>query len=152
MKKAAKERMKNFGTLHVIRMLEQQQGLCFYCAGKLNSENATREHVLARSWGGGLLGNDNIVLACRCCNEAKSVIESLIFHKFGRIPLSSMSALFILRCMKLDRKCEGRGLARCPEGVYLRMATSVQDATERWIRFDATSIPQLDAEARKTFL
>lgn len=53
----------------ILRMLAEFDR-CVYCNCTLNLMNATRDHIKPRSHGG-TLHQDNIVLACRQCNNRK---------------------------------------------------------------------------------
>lgn len=57
---------------------------CQYCHKVFKSENLTLDHVLPRSKGGDRTW-DNIVAACRPCNQKKG---DKFLHKVGMIPLN----------------------------------------------------------------
>ena len=52
------------------QLLEQQNWRCAYCGCPLGMETATIDHVIALSRGGAN-DRDNLVAACRKCNEDK---------------------------------------------------------------------------------
>lgn len=55
------------------RRFQQQRGLCFYCCEPLGAET-TKDHFYPLGRGGNRSWQ-NIVLACRCCNQAKGPRE-----------------------------------------------------------------------------
>jgi hypothetical protein len=133
----------------VIDAYLKQKGQCPYCQNEVTKHNATWEHILPRAWGGPNIGL-NIILACEPCNNAKSAIESLISNSFGtELDMGSRAALFILRCMKLNR---GRRKAKLPPGTYLRMAEHMQFTADDWIQNGRVTIPELTDQTRGAFI
>ena len=68
-----------------------QGWLCAWCGGAMRAEpgpdQATREHLTPKSWGG---GDEvaNLVAACRACNQARAdVVEASAFRRW-RKPLA----------------------------------------------------------------
>ena len=56
------------GTNYVLRYFRDiKHDPCAYCGGPAN----TRDHVIPKGMGGGNLGYQNVVMACRKCNQAK---------------------------------------------------------------------------------
>ena len=136
----------------VIGAYLQQKGLCLYCQRPVTVDNATWEHIIPRAWGGQNV-NLNIILACHSCNNAKSAIESLISNNFDQeLDLGSKAALFILRCMKMNR---GRGRSqkvKLPRDTYLRMAINMQLVTDDRLRIGQVAIPELTDQIKGAFV
>lgn len=51
------------------KFVELNGGVCFYCSAEIKPENLTRDHILPKSWGLPLYGNQ--VCACANCNWKK---------------------------------------------------------------------------------
>lgn len=72
--------------MNVTELYARDGGECFYCGINLVLENATSEHVLAKTHG----GNDNqhnLVLACQPCNveaDARSIIDKVKLRELKR--------------------------------------------------------------------
>lgn len=58
-------------TINLRQLYHVYDGLCQYCLKKIPYTQATRDHLLPRSKGGGNQ-DDNIVLSCKKCNSKKS--------------------------------------------------------------------------------
>lgn len=50
---------------------QRDRGICAYCGTRVSPAEATIDHVLPRAWGG-LTSWENLVIACRRCNERKA--------------------------------------------------------------------------------
>jgi 5-methylcytosine-specific restriction endonuclease McrA len=62
------------------RVCGEQNWRCAYCAGHLHlGVNATMDHVVPRSRGGGIWW-ENIVAACNSCNQRKGDKDGLAFY------------------------------------------------------------------------
>lgn len=63
-----------------LRIFFRDGGKCFYCDMKLNINNriTTLDHIIPRSKGG-TWADENIVLACRPCNEKRATMDALEF-------------------------------------------------------------------------
>jgi glutaredoxin len=134
----------------VIGAYLRQKGICPYCQRSVTTDNATWEHVIPRAWGGPNVGS-NVVLACQACNSAKSALESFISNNFGReLDMGSRAALFVLRCMKLNRLPYKK--RRLPQDTYLRMAEDLREAADAWIRAGRVTIPELTDKTRGAFI
>ena len=70
-------------------LFEVQGGLCYYCGRRMSrrrprpgernpDEMATIDHLIPR-FAGGTNDKDNLVVACRACNQIKSQIEARLF-------------------------------------------------------------------------
>ncbi len=130
----------------------QQRGLCLYCQRPVTVHNATWEHIIPRAWGGHSL-DLNVVLACEPCNNAKSAIESLISNNFSKeLDLGSQAALFILRCMKMNRGRSRHRKVKLPQDTYLRMAVHMQIVAEDRLRLGQVTIPELTDQTRGAFI
>lgn len=74
----------------VVRLYEQQAGLCAYCFNRMTlaldkPNTATKEHIQPSSKGG-KTNSENIVLACQSCNSRKSdknLIDFLLQRHVG---------------------------------------------------------------------
>ena len=78
---------------------EQQGGLCWYCRKRVESCEATVDHVVARSRGGHN-GNDNTVMSCRVCNVKKASRRTHRIKTLGR--LNALRALAGLDLMSAN--------------------------------------------------
>lgn len=58
-------------TINLRQLYHVYDGVCQYCLKKIPYTQATRDHLLPRSKGGGN-HDDNIVLSCKKCNTKKS--------------------------------------------------------------------------------
>lgn len=56
----------------IARLIERDGDCCAYCALTLGPGLRTLEHVVPLWMGGSLGGLDNLLLACRPCNERKN--------------------------------------------------------------------------------
>ncbi len=136
----------------VIGAYLRQKGLCPYCQRPVTVDNATWEHIIPRAWGGHNL-DLNIILACEPCNNAKSAIESLISNNFSKeLDLGSQAALFILRCMKMNRGRQRKAKIRLPKDTYLRMAVNMQLVAEDRLRQGRVTVPELTDQTRGAFI
>ena len=134
----------------VIGAYLQQKGMCPYCRRPVTVKNATWEHIIPRAWGGHTL-NLNVILACEPCNNAKSAIESLISNGFSKdLDFGSQAALFILRCMKMNRSRNRK--VKLPKDTYLHMAIQMQAVAEDRLRCGRVTIPELPGDLQGAFI
>lgn len=65
-----------------MRVYERDNGRCFWCERRMETWDATIDHIVPQARGGGH-AYDNIVLACRPCNEDRGdkIAEVYLFER-----------------------------------------------------------------------
>lgn len=53
-------------------ILARDNHTCHYCG---STENLTLDHIVPRAHGGARWDANNVVTACRCCNQAKGTLS-----------------------------------------------------------------------------
>lgn len=72
-----------------------QRGRCIYCFEPMRSTEATADHVRPQVKHG-LTRSDNIVVACRACNQLKGSLGAVKFRRLIKTPPPDPSIAFML--------------------------------------------------------
>lgn len=79
---------------------------CAYCSRPLKLGEATRDHVVPQSAGGGQFGN--IVPACQRCNNSKGNLSAYAWLATTNIPNQGAVLKRIERLLAMHRRMAGR--------------------------------------------
>lgn len=63
-----------------VKLLNQTQWRCGYCACDLTRQTVTRDHIVPKSQGGKTC-NSNLIACCRGCNQRKGDLDVELFRE-----------------------------------------------------------------------
>lgn len=121
---------KEYSTRRLELVFNKTDGRCAYC-GKVLSDDATIDHIIPRSKGGGN-NLDNLLPSCRSCNTSKGVKSLEEFRFWRTFKVNNTPTFTTEQLLYLSTKAELSKLFPPLEKFYFETMQKLPSAEEWW--------------------